>query len=84
MGFIPGDKNKASLKARGLSFERIIEAIAENGIAEVYEPEKHPGQIVIIVEISGYMHCVPCEPKGSDFRVITAWPSGTYQRKYKR
>ena len=47
MGFIPGDKNKASLNARGLSFEMIIEAIAENGIAEIYEPEKYPGQIVI-------------------------------------
>jgi hypothetical protein len=83
MEFIPGDRSKESLKARGLSFETIIEAIAENGIAEVYQTEKYPGQIVIVVDIAGYMHCVPCEPQGSDFRIISGWPSRKHQRKHK-
>jgi hypothetical protein len=80
--FIPGDENKASLKARGLSFETIIQAIVEKGIAEVYESRRYPGQMIVVVEIHGYMHCVPCEPKGDDMRIITAWPSRKQQTKH--
>lgn len=83
MKFIPGDPNKASLKARGLDFETILSAIAE-GIVEIYPNPKFPGQIVLVAEINGYMHAIPCEPVGADvWRIITAWPSGKHQKRHK-
>ena len=82
MRFVPGDGSKQSLKARGLNFEMIIEAIATNGIVSAYHRSKYPSQVVLIVNINGYMHCVPCERRGEEMRLITAWPSRKYQKKY--
>jgi hypothetical protein len=82
MRFVPGDGSKQSLKARGLNFEMIIEAIATNGIVSAYHRSKYPSQVVLIVNINGYMHCVPCEHRGEEMRLITAWPSRKYQKKY--
>ena len=82
MQFVPGDESKQSLKERGLNFEMIIEAIATNGIVSAYYRSKYPSQVVLIVNINGYMHCVPCERRGKELRLITAWPSRKYQKKY--
>ena len=82
MRFVPSDGSKQSLKARGLNFEMIIEAIATNGIVSAYHRSKYPSQVVLIVNINGYMHCVPCERRGEEMRLITAWPSRKYQKKY--
>ncbi len=80
MRFVPGDGSNQSLKARGLNFEMIIEAIATNGIVSAYHRSKYPSQVVLIVNVNGYMHCVPCERRGEEMRLITAWPSRKYQK----
>jgi len=84
MKFIPGDQHKASLAARGLDFEMILSAI-ERGIVDLYPSANHPGQMMLVIEIDGYMHCAPCECVAADtWRIITAWPSRKHQRRYKK
>jgi hypothetical protein len=56
---LAGDPNKQSLKDRGLTFEMILEAIDSSGLLDVLPDATHPGQIVLSVEIGGYVHVVP-------------------------
>jgi hypothetical protein len=81
---LPGDPNKQSLKDRGLTFEMILEAIASGGLRDMLPDTAHPGQVVLAVEISGYVHAVPCEFRGADLRKITAFPSRKLHKIYRR
>jgi hypothetical protein len=56
---LPGDPNKRSLKDRGLTFEMILEAIDSGRLVDVLPDATHPGQIVLSVEIGGYVRVVP-------------------------
>jgi hypothetical protein len=40
------------------------------------------GKVVLAVEISGYVHAVPCEFRGADLRMITAFPSRKLHKIY--
>ena len=84
MRILPGDPDKQSLKDRGLTFEMILEAIDAGALLDVLPDAAHPGQVVLAVEISGYAHAVPCELRGSDLRMITAFPSRKLQKVYRR
>jgi hypothetical protein len=42
----------------------------------------HIGQMLLIVEINGYAHAAPCELRGGAWRIITAYPSRKYQKRY--
>jgi hypothetical protein len=79
-----GDPNKQSLKDRGLNFEMILEAINSGGLLDVLPDAAHPGQVILAVEISGYVHAVPRKLRGSDLRMITAFPSRKLQKVYRR
>lgn len=83
MRILPGDPNKPSLKDRGLTFDMILEAIESGGLLDVLPDAAHPGQIVLAVKIAGYVHAVPCEFRGSDLRMITAYPSRKLQKIYR-
>jgi hypothetical protein len=80
---LPGDPNKKSLKERGLTFEMILEAIDSGGLLDVLPDAAHPGQVVLAVNIGGYAHAVPCEFRGADLRMITAFPSRKLQKTYQ-
>ncbi len=80
MKFIPGDEAKGSMKARGLTFEMILTAIAEGRILAFEPHPQRPGQMLLIVEIAGYAVAAPCELRDDAWRIITAYPS----RKHKR
>ena len=54
MEFVSGDEAKASLKARGLTFEMILEAIAGGHAIDFHPSPIRPGQMLWIVEIGGY------------------------------
>lgn len=62
----------------------ILEAINSGGLLDVLPDAAHPGQVILAVEISGYVHAVPCELRGSDLRMITAFPSRKLQKVYRR
>jgi hypothetical protein len=38
--------------------------------------------MLLIVEINGYAHAAPCELRGGAWRIITAYPSRKYQKRY--
>ncbi len=84
MQILPGDPNKQSLKDRGLTFEMILEAIEAGGLLDVLPDAAHPGQVVLAVRIGGYVHAVPCEHRGPDLRIITAFPSRKLNKIYKQ
>lgn len=82
--FVPGDQNTQSLKDRGLSFEMILEAMGSGGLPDGLPDAAHPGQVVLAVEVAGYVHAVPCEFRGEDLSMISAFPSGKLHPIYHR
>ena len=84
MRILPGNPNKRSLKERGLTFEMILEAIDSGGLLDVLPDAAHPGQVVLAVKIAEYVHAVPCEFRGEDLRMITAFPSRKLHKIYHR
>ena len=66
------------MKARGLTFEQIA-------LAPVLDTLPHPihlNQILLIVEIAGYAYVAPRERRGNAWRIITAYPSRKYHKRY--
>jgi hypothetical protein len=61
----------------------ILEAIEAGGLLDVLPDAAHPGHLVLAVRIGGYVHAVPCEYRGSDLRIITAFPSRKLNKIYK-
>ena len=56
------EKNQKLLQQRGISFEQIIESIAEGNILLDFQHpnrEKYPNQRMMIVAIEGYPYCIP-------------------------
>ena len=77
--FILGDVEKESMKARGITFEQVATA----PVLDTLPNAGHPDQILLIVEIAGYVHAVPCERRGAVWRMITAYPSRKYHKLYR-
>ena len=51
------EKNRRLSEMRGVTFENVIEAIAEHGVLAEYEhpnQEKYPGQRIMVVRINNY------------------------------
>jgi len=84
MRILPGDPNKQSLKDRGLTWEMVLEAIETDGLLNIRPDSAQRGQIVLVVDIMGYIHAVPCEFRDPDLRMITAFPSRKLQNFYHR
>lgn len=81
MEFVAGDKTQASLKARGLTFEMILEAIAAGHAIDFHLSPTRPEQMHL--EIGGYVHVAPCERRGNAWRLITAYPSRKHHKSYR-
>lgn len=78
MDFVGGDDAKGSLYARGITFEQIMAA----PILGFIPNPTYLGQMLLIVEIKGYAHAAPCERRGDVWRIITAYPSRKYHKRY--
>lgn len=76
--FVPGDGAKQSLEDRGLTFEMILTA----PVLDMIPNPARAGQMLLIVEIEGYVHAAPCEQRGLAWRIITAYPSRKYHKRY--
>ena len=83
MEFVAGVKTKASLKARGLTFEMILKAIAAGHAIDFHPSPTRPEQMHLILEIGGYVHVAPCERRGNTWRLITAYPSRKHHKSYR-
>jgi|GEM_PF-2722567 len=78
------EKNEKLKAERGLSFEQIEEAIANGALVSVLKNEKHPNQVVLVIEIEGYMIAVPTLVKPDVFFFMTAYRSRELTKRFGR
>ena len=74
-------KNEILLSEREVSFEMVIEIIAEKGVlANIRHPnpEKYPNQFMFIVEMHNYTYCVPYVIDGDTIFLKTIFPNRNY------
>jgi hypothetical protein len=58
----------------------ILQDIESGGLLDVLSDTTYPGHVVLAVDSAGYVHVVPCEFRGSDLRMSTAFPSRKLQK----
>jgi len=79
------NKNEWLTNERGISFERIIHIIENNGLLDAIEhpnSEKYPNQKMFIVNIDEYAYLVPFVETQEDIFLKTAIPSRKATKKY--
>ncbi len=67
---------------RGASFEKLAEVIVEGGFLGIEENPGYIGQLFFIVPFKREIWCVAVEPRGQTLRIITAYPSRKWSKKY--
>ncbi len=77
-------KNAWLKHVRGISFEEILEALAEGGLLDTLEHPnpKYTGQKLLVVKIKEYVHLVPFEETGDEIHLKTIIPSRKQTKKY--
>ncbi len=76
------EKNRQLAKTRGITFDDVIESIAENGVlAEFENPNQrdYPGQRIMVVNIDNYPHSVPFSIDGGSIDLKTVYPSRKFR-----
>lgn len=67
---------------RGINLELVSQLIKDREIVDILDNPSYPGQIIIIIVLYGYIHCVPCLV-GNDFLIIkTVYPNRKLNRLY--
>ena len=75
-------KNEVLRSKRGVTFPMVIEAIAEKGILLAFanpNQTKYPKQRVLVVEMEGYVYCVPYGIEGDAWNLKTIYPSRRFK-----
>ncbi len=77
-------KNQWLKKQRNISYEQIIVAIESNAIVDILEhpKERYPNQILILVNINGYIYAVPTNIEKNEYFFKTIFPSRKYTEIY--
>jgi len=79
------EKNEALRHARGVSFEAMVVAISAGGLLDVLphaDPEKYPGQRIVVVAADGYAYLVPFVEEADYLFLKTIIPSRKATRDY--
>lgn len=79
------EKNALLLRERGLSFERVVLAVAEGGLLDIVEhpnPEKYRGQRMMVVRIDDRAVLVPFVEDERRVFMKTVIPSRKATRQY--
>ena len=79
------DKNERLKAGRGLSFEKIVLAIEEDGLKDVLvhpNQRRYPGQVVLVVAYRGYVFLVPSVEESTHYFLKTVIPSRKATRDY--
>ncbi len=79
------EKNKWLVAERGISFERVIYLIENNGLLDVLDhpnTAKYPHQKMFIIEIDAYAYLVPFVESGNEIFLKTIIPSRKATKKY--
>jgi len=80
-------KNLKLKRKRNISFERVVYEIRLGKLLDIINHpnrEKYPNQKLLIINIDGYAWVVPFEKRGNKLRLITAFPSRKYTKRYLR
>lgn len=67
-------KNQILFEQRGLTFELVIEIIAEEGVLLDFQHpnvEEYPNQRIMVISIDNYPHCIPYVMDGEKFVLKT-------------
>lgn len=78
-------KNELLQQERGISFEDIVEAIANENLLDSIKhsnSEQYPNQSVFVVTVKGYVYCVPYVVEESSIFLKTIFPSRKMKKKY--
>lgn len=70
---------------RGISFEEIISHIEKGLVLKVLahtNQEKYSKQEIMLVNVKDYVWVVPCEQKGDELHLKTAYKSRKYTKIY--
>lgn len=76
-------KNAILKRNRGVSFEDALLEISEGRLLNMMENENHSGQIIYVVRLNGYIHCVPAIEDKDFVRFITIYPSRKLNSEFK-
>lgn len=79
------EKNKLLQQERSISFEDIVEAIADGYLLDSIEHpnyDKYSNQSVFIVAVKGYVYCVPYVESESGVFLKTIFPSRKMKKIY--
>jgi uncharacterized DUF497 family protein len=80
------EKNQQLIKERGISFEMVVAEIANNRIIDRYQHpnrEKYPNQFIFIVELDGYLYCIPFIKQDDTIFLKTIFPSRKATKTYR-
>ena len=80
------DKNDLLKRTRNVSFEMVLEEIAEGRVLEdTPHPnrKKYPNQSIFVVKMIGYCYLVPYVQSGDTIFLKTIIPSRKMMKKYK-
>ena len=79
------EKNQLLQNERGISFEDIVDAISNGDLLDsIKNPssEKYSNQSVFIVNVKGYVYCVPYVEDESIIFLKTIFPSRKMKKRY--
>ena len=79
------EKNKLLQNERGISFEDIVNAISNGDLLDsIKNPssEKYSSQSVFIVNLKGYVYCVPYVEDETSIFLKTIFPSRKMKKRY--
>lgn len=80
-------KNALLKQERGLTFEHILDALAQQGplwVRDHPRREKYPTQRLLAVLIAGYVFIVPYEETDDEVTFKTIYPSRRATKAYRR
>lgn len=75
-------KNEWLERERGISFEEIECALDNGALVDEFVLAHYPQQTVQLVKIDNYIWVVATEPRGYKTRLITAYQSRKFTKKY--
>ena len=81
------DKNHLLKRQRGVAFEDVYIGVRRGDTVRIifeHNPERYPGQDLLLIMIRGYLYAVPHEKTGDSIRLITIYPDGDMMTKLGR
>ena len=79
------DKNHLLKRQRGVAFEDVYIGLRRGDALSIvfnHNPERYPGQDLLLIMIRGYLYAVPHERVGDSVRLITIYPDGERMTRY--